>query len=106
MVSQNSILMVSTICLIAAVGLAFDSCRHIFFDDNNSLEGIFLLILNIYGVIKSLIIMTTEFSMSIGQDTAVCGSRIAEYLPFLRSRYGRPVYYMVSGIFMQIFNSS
>ena len=44
------ILTVSTMCLIAAFGLAFDGCSRILLDDNNSMGGVFQIVLNIYGL--------------------------------------------------------
>ena len=45
--------------------------------------------------------VATEMSMA----SSMHGARIVEFLPFLRTRYGRSSVYIVSGMLLMIFNS-
>lgn len=49
--------------------------------------------------------LSCEFSFSRTYNSRY-GQRIVEYLPFLRTRYGRAIIYMASGILLMMFNST
>ena len=55
--------------------------------------------------ILSIFMLSCEFSLS-QQNSSAYGQQIVEYLPFLRTRYGRAIIYAASGLVLLLTNTT
>ena len=75
-------------------------------EETDNFDGIFRIAAHLYALVFGFAAITTELSLTATQSRF--GPRLVEMFPFLRQRYGRSLFYMVSGliIFISCFNES
>ena len=59
-------------------------------------ESILVIIVHIYAILFGIMAVFTEVSLFSAQSRF--GPRLLESIPFLRTRYGRALFYMTSGL--------
>jgi hypothetical protein len=93
----------SVIVSSASILLIIACVLNILIGDSDSLGGIVHLVIHVYGIIFAFLAFATELSLSVGQSQYA--QRVLQNLPFIRAKFGRPLFYMTSSLILFVFCS-